>query len=661
VLTIAAKVLAALALAQVGAAAAETPSQVCHVLVTSDKVEDVSSMAAWTSAFITADMSDEQKGLAVWTTVVKFRHQEPPPLEFLQAEDNVHDAIKTFNVYGYGQCCCASSNIEALARSIGLKARGWGINNHSVPEVFWNGAWHLLDASLIDYFPKANGSLASVEEIIAGVTDWLDQHPEFKAKPDAAYPFGKDGRWRTLGPDVLAHTASYDVNGWLPAATHGWYSTMQEYNGLGGGNGKAFLYDYGYSQGYQLNLQFRPGERLVRNWSNKGLHINRDIAPGSLPGCMTEKAGAGQLRYAPGFGDLGNERIGNGTQEYVVPLGLQALRRTALRADNLAAGGTPGAPTITVADPLAPATLIIDLPSSYVYLGGRLSFTRVVPAPGDFRIAVSDNNGLDWKELSVSPGSGLQTLDLSALVLRRYDIQLRIILSGQGTGLSALAVGFDIQHSQRALPALGRGGNTIHVRTGAQEGTITIEAGATLANRSKQLVYTDFHPALVGIAADSLRVAGGQGSITFPVTTPGDMTRLRFGCNYRARDVRDGWDLQVSFDHGATFTTAARAAGPTGNGTSTYVTVDRIPAGTREALVRYAGQQVNTTLIAGFRIDADYAKNGAGFLPMQVTYAWTEGGIDHQDVHVTTMPDETYAIACAQKPTMRSIQMELAP
>jgi hypothetical protein len=70
------------------------------------------------------------------------------------------------------------------------------------------------------------------------------------------------------------------------------------------------------------------------------------------------------------------------------------------------------------------------------------------------------------------------------------------------------------------------------------------------------------------MAPGSLRLAAGTGSVTFPVHAPGDILRVRFGCNYRARDAHDGWDLQVSTDHGTTFTTVERAAGPTGNGSS---------------------------------------------------------------------------------------------
>src|SRR5688500_18930975 len=88
------------------AAAAAEPAVVSHVKILSEHVEDVSSVEAWRKTFIKPGMTDRQKALAVWETVVKFRHQDQPPNEHLQDQVNVHDAIKTFNVYGYGMCCC---------------------------------------------------------------------------------------------------------------------------------------------------------------------------------------------------------------------------------------------------------------------------------------------------------------------------------------------------------------------------------------------------------------------------------------------------------------------------------------------------------------------------------------------------------------------------
>src|SRR5262249_37298742 len=125
---------------------------VCHVKVVSDKVPDVSSLEAWKKSFLKDGMTDREKALAAWRTTVTFQHQDAPPHEYLQNESAVPDPIKLFNVYGYSFCSVTSCDVEALARYAGLRARGWGINGHSVPEVYWDGAWHLLDASLINYF-----------------------------------------------------------------------------------------------------------------------------------------------------------------------------------------------------------------------------------------------------------------------------------------------------------------------------------------------------------------------------------------------------------------------------------------------------------------------------------------------------------------------------
>ena len=163
---------------------------------------------------------------------------------------------------------------------------------------------------------------------------------------------------------------------------------------------------------------------------------------------------------------------------------------------------------------------------------------------------------------------------------------------------------------------------------------------------------------------DGMRIAGGDGSITFPISTPGEMTRLRFGCNYRAREDKDGWDLQVSLDSGKTFTTVEHAAGSTGNGASKYVTFDKIPAGTKDALVRFAGTQLqhDHDLVRTHR-QVDYKSSlAAGFLlPIQITYTWKENGQEKKDVHIAKSADETYVINCAEKPVMASIVLEVKP
>jgi hypothetical protein len=625
---------------------------VSHVKVVSDKVEDVSSLEAWKRSFLRDDMSDAEKALAVWETVVKFRHQDAPPNEYLQSEANVHDAIKTFNVYGYGMCCCASANIEQLARYAGLPARGWGITAHSVPEVYYDDAWHLLDASLIAYYPKADGQLAGLEEMTAGVQAWLAEHPDLKGNGGKLMEFMRDGGWRN-GPETLSRCPHYDANGWLPAATHGWYSTMQEFDT------QAFIYEYGYSEGYQVNIQLRPGERLTRSWSNKGLHVN--MMDGDRPGCLTGVVGQGDLRYAAEHGDLAPGRIGNGTLEYEPSLRDPDFRLSAYTFANLKAEADEGQPALQVDDAGDAGTLVVRMPCSYVYLTGELQYSATVGEGGSVTVLLSDNNGLAWKPVNDLKASAERTVSLTPWVFRRYDYLLKFVLNGAGTGLSRLRLAHGVQHSQRALPALAQGTNTITFTASPAEDTVTID-GQTNPDlqQGKQTYYLDYEPVLEGLNEQYMRVGdAGRGEATFRLATPGDMTRLRIGGHFRARDARDGWDLSVSYDGGRTFAPVSRFAGPT-QGRSEYVTVSDVPAGTREALIRWTGQQVNTTCVFSLRLDADYLVPNGGFRPVKTTYLWSEGGIDRQDVHIANSPEETYTIDCAERPTMKSIILELA-
>lgn len=599
--------LAALLMAATGQEGPVEVGVVSHVQVLSDKVEDVSSLEAWRRSFLREGMEEGEKALAVWRSVAAFQHQDAPPREFLQAEEVVQDPIKVFNVYGYGFCSMHSSAVEALAREAGLEARGRIINSHSVPEVKWDGAWRLLDASLINYFPGPDGKPAGVDEIIAGVRAWYEKNPRLKGDEARLKAFMKRGGWRQ-GPEILSRTAAYDENGWLPAATHGWYSTMQEYDGSHSG-----LFEYGYSMGYRVNIQLRPGERLTRRWSHRGLHVNmKEQGP---PGVMDPA----HLRYAVKLGDIAPGRVGNGTLEYDVP-------RSALRS----------------------SPVVIRMPSSYVYLGGSLTARVAGPA----RVSYSENNGLDWREIAKFAAAGEQTLDLGPHLLRRYDYRLRF----EGQALEALRIVHDVQHSQRPLPALSAGANVVTFRAGPPEGTITVE-GSTV--RGKGLHYEAFHPQLSGIVEPNLLIKEGQGSVTFPVSTPGDMVRLRFGTHYRARDAKDGWNYQLSFDGGKTFKTVDRAPGPTA-GHCKYVTFSEIPPSTREALVRFSGTSRNATMIFNFRIDADYREPQGGFRPVKVTYAWEEGGAPKSRIFTARKPEERFTVECGGAPLMKSIALELA-
>src|SRR5205807_729078 len=103
--------------------------------------------------------------------------------------------------------------------------------------------------------------------------------------------------------------------------------------------------------------------------------------------------------------------------------------------------------------------------------------------------------------------------------------------------------------------------------------------------RSKQVTPMDYHPVLTDVEEQSFQVKADGASVTFPIATPGEMTRLRIGGHYRVRDKRDQWELQISFDAGKTFRTVDQQTGPY-QGICKYVTVSDVPPGTSTAQVR---------------------------------------------------------------------------
>ena len=492
-------------------AMADAPAVVSHVKVLSDKIEDVSSLDAWRSSFIKPGMSDEQKAIAIWSSVVKYRHQEVPPLEYLEHEDQTYDPIKMFNVYGYSLCSGTAAYIESLARYSGMEARGWAIVGHSVPEIRIKGHWAMFDASLINYFRLPDGQIAGVEQISDSVADWYRQHPQFKNDHGKLSDYMRNSGWRR-GPTVLAGATGYDENGWQAAATHGWGDSMVEYDRPS----DHALYDYNGAVGYEVNIQLRPGEVLTRNWSNKRLQVNSD--PPSTLTCATANP-SDQLRYSPKWGDLAPGRIGNGTLVYSPPLSSPEFLRSALSAENVSIGGQP---VLHAQNPDQAASLVIRMPSSYVYLDGAADVDATIGAGGKIDVAFSENNGLDWKPVAKLSTSGQQHLDLGALVLRRYDYRLRFTIHGAGTGLNSLTIRHDVQHSQRPLPALAEGVNRISFSAARRKEPSPSREPPTSPIRTRTSMsasFTRFCPAAWRSSPSSARRRTGQ-ALHFPSTLP---------------------------------------------------------------------------------------------------------------------------------------------
>jgi hypothetical protein len=634
---------------------AAEPAVVCNLRVVSDKTEDLSSFEAWKKAVLRDGMSDEQKVLAAWETAVRFRHHDSTPQEFLGLGDSgTIDAFKLFNVYGYCGGSAAQSAFLQLVRLLGFEARKLTVNRWESPEVKYGGAWHMFDPGLICYFRKPDGSVASLEELVAAVKEWYDRNAGIQGNPQKVKEFQKSPGWKS-GPPLLANCPTYDAQGNFPLNYFGWFTAMIIYDGTA----KApFLYEEALSQGFRLNLQLRKGERLTRNWGHRNLHVNADV--GAKVECLGATTGKGALYYTPAWKDLGNGRVGNGLLEYVVPLGDRGVRGAFLSLDNVAFNAEDRLPGLLHGKESArPAEAVLRMSSSYVYLTGEVTFDAVVPG-GSIDLLFSDTQGRSWKPLGSVTASGPRKIDLTPLVLRRYDYRLKFVLHGKGSGLDSLKLLHDVQHSQRALPALGKGDNKIAFSAGAAEGTIALE-GAGPNGRGKQVTAEELGVELAGIPKEKVPWVpqGPTASVTVPVETPGDLTRLRFGCGYKAGSKDEGWDLQVSFDDGKSFKTVDRAGGPV-RIAGKWITFSEVPAGARKALVRYSALSRGDLILWRYRIEADYKEPHGGFAPVRITYRWEESGQPREDVHVARSADDSYTIKCAETPVLKSLTIERA-
>src|SRR5688572_19406612 len=97
---------------------------VSHLNLVSDKSQDLSTLEAWKKTYIKPEMSDQEKAIAVFNTMTRYRQQASPPSEYLRsgmAGGHVDDPMKTVHVYGYGQCCGGSGGNGGPARYRGLQ------------------------------------------------------------------------------------------------------------------------------------------------------------------------------------------------------------------------------------------------------------------------------------------------------------------------------------------------------------------------------------------------------------------------------------------------------------------------------------------------------------------------------------------------------------
>ncbi len=523
----------------------------------------------------------------------------------------------------------------ALGREAGLKARGRNLTDHTVPELFYNHAWHMYDASRINYFTTERGHVAGVDDIISRRDALIDR----------------------------AHCSFLDADDLLPARTHGAQDLEKIYSVA-----RSSDHEQLYSVGHRMGQSLRAGEVLTRAWANRGRYLDSEV-PASCPPPVGARGRAGSLAYLeqfdPGY-DLG--LIGNGVLKYAPDFTSGAWRDGAHSARNVAGFADDARTPAIHLKRSGDGEIVIPMSSSHVFLSAALRGTFVRGRSTDAIGAdISLNDGLDWTPVWDAPGTGAHdvSIDLTPHVGRRYRYLLRIRITGQAasSGVESLALHHAIQHPQRALPRLGTGDNRITVAA-PEPALATITREGSFGRVAGGLYYRDFRPEVVGLKEHEEYRAlflsgGGRGTLTFPIETPGDVAGVRFGGSFRSLDPIGSIRLRVSDDGGETWKDAETIPGPF-VGYARYVRFTDVAPGTRNILVRYElnGRDLLGVGIFVFRVDVDYHDPLGGPRPVKVTYEWAEKGVPMKDERIVDRYPTTYTIKVKGDPLMKRLVIE---
>ena len=109
-------------------------------------------------SIIDRSMSDEEKAIIIWEYMSSnTRHQ---------CVAGTSDPIKVLEL-GYGCCDETARALKSLWMMAGLDSRICYMTFHTVPEVYYDGDWHMFDPDQkVFYLEEDNKTIASVEEIV---------------------------------------------------------------------------------------------------------------------------------------------------------------------------------------------------------------------------------------------------------------------------------------------------------------------------------------------------------------------------------------------------------------------------------------------------------------------------------------------------------------
>ena len=602
--------------------ASPVAAQVCNLKVVTDANPDYSDIGSLIHS-ATANWPDaKDKCWALWYWNHIARRQTAPMI--LHGRE-LTDPVRQFNDYGYTMCSTVSGVNCSIWGAMGLNVRFWDISLHTVPEVEYDGRYHMYDSSLSAIYTLCDG------KTIAGVQD-----------------IGAEGACEASGGKREAgHIAKYHcLNGTSPngflTGCDTQRSLAEEYRCFNPGGLKYRYYYNNWSLGHRYVLNFRDGEVYTRHYHRMDLDSQNKVA-------QTDKKeyAADPAYFVPNKGkdpEAANPRYrirGNGIRTWAPPLTAEGLAKNAHASRDVRA-------TATGVEPVAagrPGEVVFKVEGGNVLTSLAIKGTFVRKSADDqATIAISTNNGLAWKEVAKAKTTGEMAIDAKLVgeVNGCYEVLVKVQLVGKKESADAQlrAIAFDAitMLNSKTQPSLRLGKNTVYVGAGEQTDSITFwpdllaDHYKPYAVEEKNVKTAEKHSDYMG--AMFAAKPNEEAYIVFHLDAPRDITRLTYGGRLynRARDAHI--DFLHSFDGGKTWAKSYWLTDTTPPwDVIHYEKIEGVPSGTRSVLVKYLwnAREAGSGACSLFDVRMEVNHKAAAVVPspLAVTFTWKERQADY--------------------------------
>ena len=639
-----------------------TGAEVCNIKVVTDGNPDYTDMGSMIHSTTSNWPQTKDKCWALWYWNHIARRQTAPMI--LHGRE-LTDPIRQFNDYGHAMCSTVAGINCGIWGAMGLDVKFWDISLHTVPEVAYDGRWHMYDSSLSAIYTLCDGTtIAGVEDIGA----------------EGACP-ASNGK-REPGHIAKYHClAATGPNGFLTGCDT-IRSLEDEYRCFNPRGLKYRHYLNNWDLGHRYILNLRDNEVYTRYYHRQDADSPAAVAQGD----KRPKYRADPAYFVP------NEKTGldpesvnpryriraNGLRQWAPTLTATVLTENTFSAIGIKATESGGVEPVQAGQT---GEIVFKVEGANVITSLNIDARMIRARKEDLAsIAVSTNNGLAWQEVWLADTTGEMPVELQLIepVNGAYEVLVKVALQGKAaaTDVRLLSIAFHAvtQLNGKTLPTLRLGKNTVYAAAGDPSESIVLWPDLSkpryriYAVEEENVAQPEQRSYLASMCAEK---GGKEAYVIFRIDAPNDITSVTYGGRFYNRGVEAQIDQLHSFNGGKTWTRSYSLTDTTSPWDVIHnEKIDDIPAGTKSVLFKYRWNAANAgPAVCGLyavRMEASHKPASEERKPLEVTFTWNERQEDYTTIGrshtqlVETLPC-TYEINVggADHPVMESLRINL--